>query len=169
MSVLDTLSREHRLFTRLADRLENSVKLAEDAARSEMKNVLLLLLPALDTHEEIEDLVFGHPYAAQPGARVILAEVSAQHSEILALREDLLVALREAAGCPFAALSQMVLNLVQKLKLHFITEETGLWPHYAASRARNGALARQAERRVKDLETDVEKQSVMIADYLGRG
>jgi hypothetical protein len=87
MGVFASLAREHRIFSRAARRCEKSLSHAEADARRELEEALRVLLPALERHEEVEDLLFDDPaYAAQKDAKRILAMLGAQHDEIAALR-----------------------------------------------------------------------------------
>jgi hypothetical protein len=130
MKVRDLLSREHAMFRRLFDALESDLPHPEPRARAEMSSALRTLLPSLDRHEELEDLIFeGHgPTSAPDGA---LDMVRAQHRAIGALRGEILYALELADKCPLERLRSLSRFLIMSLRLHLETEELQLWPHYA--------------------------------------
>lgn len=170
MSILKTLAREHRVFSRLIDRIERSIAYDEATARSELRDALLVLFPALDKHEEIEDLVFDHPPRASGGSvKRLLAEVDCQHKTIERLRQDINVALESSSRQSFDYVKSTAQELVQKMRLHFETEEKRLWPCYEHSLRRPTDLWREriARESVKALERNVELSRMAIADYLG--
>jgi hemerythrin len=170
MSILKTLAREHRVFSRLIDSIERSLDYEEQTARAELRDALLVLFPALDKHEEIEDLVFERPPHA-PGKEVrrLLTEVERQHKSIGLLRRDLNAALDASSRQSFDYVKSVTLELVQKLRLHFQTEESRLWPCYeqAQRRSMDQWRDRLAREGVKALERDVELSRMAIDEYLG--
>ena len=150
MTLLDTLAREHRLFERLLDRLERAVASPEDDAWEDSLELLLVLLPALERHEEIEREALG------------------EHEDLAPLRR----AFRLALACPLGwrrprAASELG-PLVARLRRHFREEEETLWPR-AAERGRS--LSRSAQRgaaaRVRELEREMVRRWSEIEDYLG--
>lgn len=170
MSVIATLTREHRLFGRLGDRLERSLAYDEKMALGAVREALLVLLPALDRHEEIEGLIFARPaYACGRRAKKLLALVGAQHEELDGLRGDITDILRDSGHVPFERLRSLVVLFVQRLRLHFETEETILWPHYGKTMSRSveQSLERRTRERVRTLELEIQKNLAMMADYLG--
>ncbi len=170
MSLLATLTQEHRLFARLLGRLERSLQFDEDTARSEVRNTLLVLLPALDRHERLEDLLFGDQGApALKADKRLLAQVELQHAGIQVLRDQLVDLLRGSTAEPVARLKVLVTDLCARLRAHFLTEETRLWPAYGeGGRALGRSLEREARRRVGELEDEMRQSWDAIADYLER-
>lgn len=168
MSVIAALSKEHLVFRTLIDRLERSLGYDEQTARAEVRDTLLVLLPALDIHEEIEEAVFGHPtYASKEDAKYLLGETEHQHRQIQELRARLIDALGGGSQDSLKHLKSFVAELVQKLRLHFETEEKKLWPHYQIySRSLDASIKRRLEEKVKDLRKNVEKHRLAVADYL---
>ena len=168
MNVIPDLAREHKIFAALIDRLERSPAYNEKTMRGEVRDVLLVLLPALDLHEQIEETVFGHPaYAAKEDAKHLLGETEYEHRQIQALQEELIEALALDSQTPIAPLKSLVVRIATKLRLHFETEEKRLWPHYRAfSRSLDQSVKRRVEEQVKALGKDVEKRLVAVADYL---
>ena len=79
MSILDTLAREHLVFTRLIERLERCARKDDESARRDARDTMLVLLPALDRHAEIADGVSGEdaglPCLRPPPARRLRALV----------------------------------------------------------------------------------------------
>lgn len=170
MSLFLTLTREHELFHELIQELERCLKYDEPTARLELKRAVLVLLPALARHEEIEDMVFGNPaYKTREGARKILAVVDAQHRKIEALHKDILEFLETQERYDFAHLKEMIFTLCERLRLHFHIEETSLWPHYTQTMGRSVAqsIGARARRQLKLLENEVRQTRAMASDYVG--
>jgi len=162
MGVFASLAREHRIFSRAARRCEKSLSHAEADARRELEEALRVLLPALERHEEVEDLLFDDPaYAAQKDAKRILAMLGAQHDEIAALRAELAALLQDAQRCDFERLKTSVALFVRKLAFHFETEENLLWPSYNAlgSRSIRRSLSHEVDERVDAMESEMRKHS----------
>jgi phenylalanyl-tRNA synthetase beta subunit len=170
MSIFLTLSKEHELFHELIHRLEHSLKYDEPMAREELKRAVLVLLPALKRHEDIEDFVFANPvYQSREGARGILALVEVQHRKIEALRKDILEFLQTQEKYDFPRLKSMILTLCERLRLHFHIEETRLWPHYNQTMGRSvgQSINLRAQRQLKLLEDEIRQTRVMASDYVG--
>lgn len=170
MNLIDILSREHKIFLGILGRMEKSFKYDEATARRELRDAFLTLLPALQKHEEIEALVFRPPERASGGpAKRLSAEIEAQHRQIEALRGELQKALAEAGSSSFERLKFLAFEIEEKLRLHFRTEETRLWPNYrlAIGRWSESEVARRALRQVGELERCVAQNRVLIAEYLG--
>ena len=158
MSLLDLLAGEHLMFRRILDRLEDDLARPEERARPLVSEGLLLLLPALDRHEEVEALIFERSaYAAMEVSRSVLAQMRAQHAGIDRLRKDILGALEFAEQCPFSVLSGLSSTLIADLRRHLKVEEDVLWPHYRSvmGRSSDHALSQQVRRRVEIIESDL--------------
>ncbi|MBI3553395.1 MAG: hemerythrin domain-containing protein [Elusimicrobia bacterium] len=166
MSVLDTLSGEHALFVGLVKDLQNGLKYDEETARRLVRDVLLILLPALEKHEQIEDLVFGG--ASWPGRSTqrVAAELNKEHWRIALLRGELTELMKESSQCPFGRYQEKVMELAVKLHEHFLMEETRLWPRYRelAGRSVNRSLERRAQEQLKRLLREVERRKAMFSD-----
>lgn len=170
MSVLEALAEEHRIFEALIERLERGLKYPADLARSEWKKVLLVLLPALQRHEEIEGLVFeDSSYSSKKGAGEFLTEVGRQHGTISILRRDILGALEDTSLPDFSRLGLLIAQLARRLRDHFDAEETRLWPHYRGvmGRLMDRALVRKAQEKLKQFKNEVAAADLAVSDYLG--
>jgi len=110
---------------------------------------LRVLLPALERHEEVENLLLGDSdYAAGGDARRILALVASQHKEIEALRVEV----------------EALLKSAQRLELHFETEKNLFWPscNNLSSRSIRRSLAHEAGEKVGEME----KSWAAISGYM---
>lgn len=154
MPIIDTLTKEHRLFEGLIERLERSLNLEEPLARSELRDTLLVLVPALERHEEFEALAFHDPSE-------VLTRVEAQHRLVDELRVQTLEALQSHDTVPFPLLKELVRKLTSALRRHFKTEEQELFP--TAKPSSRKAVQLQVER----MERDMQEYWQQIADYLG--
>lgn len=168
MSLFAVLAKEHLLFKRLVDRLERALSYDPRTAKSEIRETLLVLFPALERHEELEDLLFaprGRPRSS--AAKKAATRVEVQHRRIAALRADAAERLAMAEDATAGDLPAVILPLVKRLREHFRTEETVLWPHYeGSSRSLTRGLERRAAARVKELESEVRRSQRTIRDYL---
>jgi hypothetical protein len=161
MIVAELFVKEHALFRALLDKLELDLAQREDRARTDVGNALRVLLPSLDRHEEIEDIVFRYPPDRVDDDPRALAEVAAQHRGLTALRDEILFALeRSTEECPFARLRALAESLVSDLREHLQTEETRLWPLY------HGALGRPVDAVVP---IHLGRRAQALEDALGRG
>lgn len=140
MNVVELFVKEHALFRVLLDKLELDLAQREDRARADVSDALRVLLPSLDRHAEIEEIVFRYPPDGAADEPEALEEVAAQHRELSALRNEILLALeRSSEGYPFANLRTLTESLIDDLRVHLETEEIRLWPLY------QGALGRPLE------------------------
>jgi hypothetical protein len=157
MSIIAILAREHRLFERLVQQLEDGADLPQPLARARVAEALLVLLPALERHDRIEDLVFGDEAGgSDQDSRRAHDIVDAQHQALRALREEIEVLLRDEADSVFNRLRGLILLLTAKLQWHFKTEEMLLWPRQAAlGRSVGRSLEREAAKSVAELEAAV--------------
>lgn len=170
MNLIDILSREHKIFLEILDRMEKSFKYDEATARGELRGAFLTLLPALEKHEKIEALVFRPPERASGGpAKRLLVEIEAQHRQIEALRDELQEALAESDRGSLERIKFLAFEIEEKLRLHFRTEETRLWPNYrlAIGHWSESSIARRALKQVGELERGVARNRTLIAEYLG--
>jgi hemerythrin-like domain-containing protein len=161
MIVAELFAVEHALFRALVDKLELDLAQREDRARAHVSDALRTLLPSLDRHEMIEDIVFRHPPDVVDDKRTALAEVAAQHGKLTRLRDEILFALeRSAEDFPFAKLRALTEALISDLRVHLETEETRLWPLY------QGALKRPVDAVVP---IHLEKRAQALEEELSRG
>lgn len=170
MSVLNCLTREHRLFERLLERLRQGIESSGDHASALLiTETLQVMLPALDRHDVLEDLVFG-----QPGPSMGVDEkrarelVEAQHMALQRLREDVHDLLRDHTA-PLPRLKSLAELLAGRLEWHFKTEEMLLWPLQVktCSRSVGHSLELRAEKNVRDLEKAVARFSNVAAGRMG--
>ncbi|MBI4376774.1 MAG: hemerythrin domain-containing protein [Elusimicrobia bacterium] len=169
MSVFLTLTKEHRLFQQLISRLEHSLRYGEDDARAELRRILLVLLPALKRHEQMEDLIFQDPlYRSDKGARRLLVLVEGQHRRIGALHGELLGLLAQQGQVDFRRLRDLMFVFCEKLRLHFHDEETGLWLHYnqTMSRSLEHSINARASQQVRRLEREIRETWSVVSDYV---
>lgn len=164
MKVRDLLAREHAMFRRLLDILEFNLAHPEARARAEMTEALRTLLPALDRHEELEDLVFEAPPSARD-PREALARVAEQHRTIGHLRDEVLYELELSEKCPFERLRSLSRFLIENLRAHLATEETLLWPHFqdVLEKTLDLDLANPLHRRARVLEKQLRRGLTAIA------
>jgi hemerythrin-like domain-containing protein len=170
MRVIAALAQEHAVFVRMIGRIERTLTWSEDAARTEIAESLLVLLPALDRHEQIEDSVFADPaYASSEGAARIRAELAREHGRVDLMRVEIRRMI-EGAECPWERFKNQISELARKLRLHFATEEKKLWPHYTRtmSRSRDRSAAWKVSREVARLEEEIERNRLSVSDYLER-
>lgn len=170
MTVLTSLAREHRVFEGLARRLELALRFDPERARRELREVLLVLLPALERHESLEEEVFDRrEFRATRGAGPLLAENARQHRRLMELKARLQEALEGLESHPFGRLRAAAAELTEGLRAHFLSEERRLWPRYyrAVGRSFDRALERRARRSVAELERGVRRGVELAADYLG--
>jgi|GEM_PF-5386637 len=168
MRAIDALTKEHRVFLRLIDRIERALRRQETQARAEVRESLLVLLPALDRHEEIEDSVFaGEDSAPEGDGKALLAELRREHARVNLLRAEIAEALGGAENS-WGGFGASVAELTAKLRDHFIVEEKRLWPRYArtAGRSRDKSAARRVLREVRRLEGEIDKNRLIVSDYL---
>lgn len=165
--MLDTLAGEHALFERLLLDLKEDLRYDPDTARRLLRGTLLVLIPALESHEELEDLVFSQ--AAQRGGRAALSELNKEHRRVALLRKELVDAMRDISDFPFDKLREMVLLLAAKLRQHFMLEELRLWPRYRelVGRSVNRSLERRAQEQLKRFLRDVERRKQIVAELAG--
>jgi hemerythrin-like domain-containing protein len=168
MSVLDTLAAEHALFERLLREFKEALRYDPDTARRQLRDTLLVLIPALESHEELEDLIFGR--AAEKGGRHVFSELSREHRRIDLLRRELVDAMRDASECPFDTLKELILQLTARVRQHFLVEELRLWPRYRelVGRSISRSLERRAQDQFKRLVREMERRKQMTADLAGR-
>ena len=161
MNVAELFVKEHALFRVLLDKLELDLAQPEDRARVDVSDALRVLLPSLDRHAEIEEIVFRYPPDGVDDEPKALAEVAAQHRELAALRNEILLALeRSSEGYLFAKLRTLTQSLMNDLRVHLETEETRLWPLY------QGALMRSLDAVVP---IHLEKRAQALEQELGQG
>jgi hemerythrin-like domain-containing protein len=167
MSVLDTLAGEHALFRRLIGRLQQALRLDEDSARRQARNVLLVLLPALERHEELEDLVFGRRDGPRRGTRQAIVELNKEHWRIALLRSELVEAMEASERVPWERYRGLAQAAAARLREHFELEEQSLWPRYRAlaRRSRDPGLERRAREQLKRLLRETDRREALASEY----
>jgi hemerythrin-like domain-containing protein len=158
MMVVELFVEEHSLFRALLDKLEFDLAQRADRARADVVDALRALMPSLDQHEEIEDIVFRHPPDGIGGERQALAEIATQHHELSALREEILFALeRNSEEYPFVKLRMLAESLIKHLRAHLESEEVRLWPLYqeALRRPLEAVVPIHLEKRAQALEREL--------------
>ncbi|MFI5362113.1 MAG: hemerythrin domain-containing protein [Elusimicrobiota bacterium] len=172
MSVFQYLTEEHALLLRLVGRLERgSADPDERAAARETRNILLVLLKALESHERLERLVFDpapKPHELSVAERRALLVVEGQHRMLAELREEAVALLRDGPRDGSAPLRALVLRLATLLRRHFQDEERELWPSFNAHADRStlGRLDRQVRSHVRAMEGELSRYWAEVADYL---
>jgi hypothetical protein len=160
MNIIAELSREHRLFERLTARLHPHPELEDDQARARIVEALLVLLPALDRHDRLEETVFSRPEAHWPkDAELVHRLAEAQHDSLRALRSEIAAVLASQLETRFSRLAALADLFAEKLKWHLQTEELLLWPLYAklSPRSIDHSAARQAAENAAVLKRAVER------------
>ena len=158
MTVAELFAKEHALFRALLSKLELDLAQAAVRARADVSDALRALLPSLDRHAEIEEIVFRHPPDGVDDDSKALAEVAAQHRAIAALRDEILFALeRSTEEYPYARLRTLTESLIRDLRVHLETEETRLWPLYqtALKRPVDAVVPIHLEKRAQALEKEL--------------
>jgi hemerythrin-like domain-containing protein len=166
MIVVELFEKEHALFRVLVERLELDLSQSEDRARADMSDALRALLPALDRHAEIEDIVFLHPPDSGGDDAKALAEVAAQHQKLAGLRDEILLALEQSSDAyPLERLRRLTETLIKDLRVHLETEEIRLWPLYqgALGRPLDAVVPIHLERRAQALENELRRAIAAIS------
>jgi hypothetical protein len=165
MTATELFVRQHALFRALLDSLEQTLTHSGEPARAVLSEALRMLLPALDSHAEIEDVVFCLPPDMLDADPRALAEVSTQHRALAALRNEVLSALEQSAeDLPFGRLKSLSDSLASDLRRHLETEELRLWPLYqdALRRPLDLLIPVHLERRAQALEKTLSQGIVAI-------
>jgi len=166
MIVAELFVKEHALFRVLLDKLELDLAQREDRARADLSDALRALLPSLDRHAEIEDIVFRYPPDGVDDDSKALSEVEAQHRELSALRNEVLSALeRSSEEYPFAKLRKLTQSLIDDLRVHLETEEKRLWPFYqgALKRPVDAVVPIHLGKRAQALERELDRVIAAIS------
>jgi len=170
MIVAELFIKEHALFRALLDRVELGLARRDDRARADVGNALRVLLPSLDRHAEIEDIVFRYPPDNVDDAPRALAEVGAQHRALAALRNEILFALERSTEYPFVKLRALTELLINDLRQHFETEERRLWPLYpgALKRPVDAVVPIHLDRRAQALDKELSQAIAAISHSAAR-
>lgn len=158
MSVFKSLAEEHGLLLVLAGRLERACD-AKDA-----RCLLLVLLRALEAHENLEHLVVDEE-SPTSGAS---AHIERQHAALRVLRAEALELLRDLGRKHDAAVRALIHRLTRTLRRHFQDEERTLWPsiHASAGRSRLQRLDRLARAQVQAMKIELDSYRIAVEDYL---
>ena len=171
MIVAELFTKEHALFRALLDSVELGLAQREDRARADVSDALRVLLPSLDRHAEIEDIVFRYPPDNVDDDPRALAEVGAQHRALAALRNEILFALeRSTEEYPFVKLRALTESLINDLREHFKTEELRLWPLYpgALKRPVDAVVPIHLDRRAQALDRKLSQAIAAISHSASR-
>ena len=162
MSVFKSLSEEHFLLLNLVGRLDRAADV-KDA-----RNLLLILLKALEAHENLEHLVFDRESTASGETGAALALIERQHHALGELREEATELLRNLGREEDAAVRGLSRRLARLLRRHFEDEERTLWPRFnaAAGRSRLHRLDRLARAQVKVMKKELDDYRIAVEDYL---
>lgn len=123
----ETLSKEHRVFERLADALDRS-RLRPPAEMRELAvGVLDVLEPALRAHEDLERAALARrPLAAEAWMRAVrTAEL--QHDGIAGLVKDIRIILADPPRYRAEHLASLAFLLAKAVREHVAYEEAALW------------------------------------------
>lgn len=155
MKVLDALAGEHLCFRGIMDRLERCAASVDAESSFQVRALLRVLLPALDRHEQIEDIVFSASAFPPSAAPAALARIEAQHEAWESLRLGLLDALESPEDEAASKIEALLPLLIASLRTHLETEERLLWPAYREVVTSNSDKA--AFRRIDPLVRLLEK------------
>jgi hypothetical protein len=164
MSVVAALAEEHRLFERLILRLRQACELPPAQCHLILRQTLQVLLPALLSHDAVEELVFRPAHAKDHDQRRALAIVDAQHANLRQLRLEMEELLDGEPRESLPRLRKLVGALAEQLEWHLRTEEMLLWPSCAkqASRSIAAALERKARRGVTELARAIDRLQIAV-------
>jgi hypothetical protein len=166
MTVVELFIKEHALFRVLLDKLELDLAQTEERARADVSEALRTLLPALDRHAEIEDVVFRDPPDIADDRGQALEEVETQHRELARLRDEVLLALEESLDeYPLEELRRLTASLIGNLRIHLETEEARLWPLYRSALARSldAVVPIHIDKRAQALESALDRGIAAIS------
>lgn len=170
MSVFKSLAEEHALLLRLVDRLEKAADEPDSrAVEKDTRNLLLVLIKALEAHENLEKQVFEEesaPPSGQTGAALELVE--RQHFALAALSAEAAELLQGLPREDAASIRAVTRGLTRLLRRHFEDEERALWPNFNASagRARLHRLDRLAREQIRAMENEIEGYWAAVDEYL---
>lgn len=169
MSVFRSLAEEHALMRELGRRLRRSLDERDQSrAPRETRNILLVLLHALDGHERFEDRVFVRPLEDIEGDSRAAATMARQHAAIIRLRNETEALLQEGAGVDLRLLRPLAERLVTMLDRHFEEEERELWPQLNAvvSRGDRRRVDHEAARRLDEMRKELSSYWTAVDEYL---
>ena len=162
MSVFKYLSEEHALLLDLVGRLER----AND--EKETQKILLILLAALEAHEQLEHLVFNDEPRLPGKNTAALDLVARQHAALATLRDEARLLLRALPRESAATVRPLCRRLALLLRRHFKDEESILWPdfHARVGRSRLHHLERQARTQLKAMRKELDGYWTAVEHYL---
>ena len=170
MSVFKSLTEEHALLLNLIGRLERAATNPDlRCASRDTRNLLLVLLKALEAHESLEHLVFDpgpEPPSAPKGAALALVE--RQHRALAALRAEATELLQGLPREDAASIRGLAQRLTHLLRRHFKYEERLLWPNFNAStgRSRLNSLDRLARAQLRAMTKELDSYLTAVESYL---
>lgn len=173
MSVFGSLSKEHSLLLKLVGSLDRAAdERDERTAAREMRNILLVLLKALEAHQRLEHLVYDEsPDLPTPAAYGALSRVEKQHKDLAALREEAVSILNTMTPEGGAAIRDLSHRLGVLLRRLIDEEERTLWPTFNAyvGRSTLHRLSRQADEQYREMEREVERYRAAVDSYGAAG
>ena len=171
MNLIEALTREHDALRRLIRRIDSALVRADEDARAEVRVDLLVLLEALQRHEEIEAEAFEGSIEASGGAPdETAAELKREHEEIGRLRDEARAILEDGGQAAWTEVVSRAGALCRGLLEHFQSEESRerRLETRAVSRTRARTLARRVDLRVRALLKEIERVRGEASDYLTR-
>lgn len=154
----------------LARRLERSLEDSDERfACREARNILLVLLRALEAHEHFENRVFAEPLTSGTAdRRWALSVLEREHREIARLRGETEALLQDVPAHALAALRLQALKLTDAMDKHFDAEERGLWPRLNAveSRSARAHAGHEAAAQVKEMRRELDGYWTAVTEYL---
>ena len=171
MSVFQSLGEEHKAMRSLAHRLEDVLGLEDPhQAYRESRNLLLVLLHALDGHERFENEVFAKPLRGDGHSRRWACRaIAREHSVIDHLRQEAVALLECDRNDEICILQPVMGKFLDELERHFLFEEKELWPRLneVGSRSVRHRVDREATRQLKEFKKDVSNYWQAVDQYLG--
>lgn len=170
MSVFRSLIEEHRMLRALAGRLGRALENPDERfACREARNILLLLLRALESHEHFENRIFSEPLASgAEDRRRALSVLAREHREISRLRAETTSLLQLVPAASLAVLRPQALSLADAMGKHFDREERELWPRLNAvdSRSVRAHADHEAAVQVKEMKRELDGYWTAVTEYL---
>ena len=127
MKLTERLKLEHQIFRQLLERMEEALSKTADGRARALRAALRILLPALETHERIEETVLFSALKGKNGAvPAFIGEYRRGHKDI----QETLAFLREVlqGEVPLESTAESVTRLLFLLREHMLEEERVLFP-----------------------------------------
>lgn len=130
MKILGALARNHSSFRVFMNLLSTEFAKGTIEGMVRSRDLLRVFLPALDRHEEIEDIVFQKANFPRSSDTSILMRIDEQHEALDHLRQEALALLESIDSRHALAAFSRLPELISSLRHHLETEEEALWPLY---------------------------------------